>query len=134
MVEIAQAGALVAGAALARRSALPDAPVKESPKTVTAPVALEVAAPAARLQSGEATRAEIVSAVASSQRTSFTPQVSKTPGVTTYRDQESGRLIIRVYDKVRGDVLVEFPPENSISAGPPPGATAVSAPKQFIDA
>ncbi|MDX1400515.1 MAG: hypothetical protein R3245_01215 [Kiloniellales bacterium] len=32
-------------------------------------------------------------------------------GLTTYRDQESGRVIIRVFDKESGDILLELPPE-----------------------
>ena len=33
--------------------------------------------------------------------------------LTTYRDQDSGRLIVRVYDRESGDVVVEFPPEKA---------------------
>ena len=36
-------------------------------------------------------------------------------GLTTYRDSDSGRLIVRIFDKETGDVLLEFPPED------PPG-------------
>jgi len=33
--------------------------------------------------------------------------------LTTYKDQDSGRLIVRVYDRQNGDILVEFPPERA---------------------
>lgn len=33
--------------------------------------------------------------------------------LTTYKDQDSGRLIVRVYDRKNGDILVEFPPEKA---------------------
>ena len=33
--------------------------------------------------------------------------------LTTYRDQDSGRLVIRVFDRESGDVLMEFPPEGA---------------------
>jgi len=44
--------------------------------------------------------------------------------LTTYRDQDSGRLIVRVYDRKSGDVLVEFPPERAFR----PAGTPVTAP------
>ncbi len=34
--------------------------------------------------------------------------------LTTYRDVESGRVVVRVSDSERGFVLVEFPPANSL--------------------
>ena len=33
--------------------------------------------------------------------------------LTTYRDQESGRVIVRLFDKDSGHVLAEFPPEKT---------------------
>jgi uncharacterized FlaG/YvyC family protein len=33
--------------------------------------------------------------------------------LTTYHDQDSGRLVIRVFDRESGDVLMEFPPEGA---------------------
>ncbi len=41
-------------------------------------------------------------------------------GLTTYNDHDSGRLIVRVFDRESGDVLVEFPPERAFRS-----ATAV---------
>ncbi len=40
-------------------------------------------------------------------------QSAPNSALTTYRDQDSGRLIVRVYDRESGDVLVEFPPEKA---------------------
>ncbi len=40
-------------------------------------------------------------------------QSAPNSALTTYRDQDSGRLIVRVYDRKSGDVLVEFPPEKA---------------------
>ena len=42
-----------------------------------------------------------------------TGQGAPNSALTTYRDQDSGRLIVRVYDRESGDVLVEFPPEKA---------------------
>jgi|GEM_PF-5382570 len=33
--------------------------------------------------------------------------------LTTYRDQDSGRVIVRLFDKDSGHVLAEFPPEKT---------------------
>jgi hypothetical protein len=41
-----------------------------------------------------------------------TPLVGNS-ALTTYRDQDSGRLIVRVFDRQSGDVLMEFPPEGA---------------------
>lgn len=41
-------------------------------------------------------------------------------GLTTYNDHDTGRLIVRVFDRESGDVLVEFPPERAFRS-----ATAV---------
>ena len=40
-----------------------------------------------------------------------TPSLTGNSGLTTYRDPESGRVVIRVFDKESGDVLIELPPE-----------------------
>lgn len=37
---------------------------------------------------------------------------ARNAAVATYRDSESGRLIVRIFDKDSGDILVEFPPED----------------------
>jgi len=44
-------------------------------------------------------------------RPSVLPE-ARSAAVATYRDSESGRLIVRIFDKDSGDILVEFPPEN----------------------
>jgi len=40
-------------------------------------------------------------------------QAAPNSALTTYKDQDSGRLIVRVYDRKNGDILVEFPPEKA---------------------
>lgn len=40
-------------------------------------------------------------------------QSAPNSALTTYKDHDSGRLIVRVYDRVSGDILVEFPPEKA---------------------
>ena len=40
-------------------------------------------------------------------------QAAPNSALTTYKDQDSGRIIVRVYDRENGDILVEFPPEKS---------------------
>ena len=47
---------------------------------------------------------------------------ARNAAVATYRDSESGRLIVRIFDKDSGDILVEFPPED-----PPFGLAASRA-------
>lgn len=47
------------------------------------------------------------------QRPAVMGQGAPNSALTTYRDQDSGRLIVRVYDRENGDVLVEFPPERA---------------------
>lgn len=69
-------------------------------------------------------KAEVRSAVvelgvrAAASRPSVLPMSNS--ALATYRDQESGRVIIRVFDRESGDILVELPPETQRSAiGPP---------------
>ena len=53
---------------------------------------------------------------------------ARNAAVATYRDSDSGRLIVRIFDKDSGDILVEFPPEDppfdlaASSAGQPAGS------------
>ena len=49
-------------------------------------------------------------------------QSTPNSALTTYRDQDSGRLIVRVYDRESGDVLVEFPPEKAFRPAVAPAA------------
>ena len=55
------------------------------------------------------------------------PIVSKVSGLATYRDSESGRLVVQIFDQKRGDVILEFPTENMLRAYP------TSSPLQSID-
>lgn len=51
---------------------------------------------------------------------------ARNAAVATYRDSESGRLIVRIFDKDSGDILVEFPPEDppfDLSASPSAGSS-----------
>ena len=54
-------------------------------------------------------------------------QAAPNSALTTYKDQDSGRLIVRVYDRESGDVLVEFPPERAFR---PAAAAPGEAPKK----
>src|SRR6056297_2180188 len=36
---------------------------------------------------------------------------STTPALSTYQDQSSGRLVVKIFDRTSGQVLAEFPPE-----------------------
>ena len=52
--------------------------------------------------------------------------------LTTYKDQDSGRLIVRVYDRESGDVVVEFPPERAFRpAAAAPGSAPGKPKKSF---
>ncbi len=59
-----------------------------------------------------------------------TPLVGNS-ALTTYRDQESGRLIVRVFDRQSGDVLMEFPPEGARQI--PRSVLPVVAPKPLTE-
>lgn len=59
-------------------------------------------------------------------------QAAPSSALTTYKDQDSGRLIVRVYDRESGDVLVEFPPEKAFRpAAAAPGEAAKKPKKSF---
>ena len=49
---------------------------------------------------------------------------ARNAAVATYRDSDSGRLIVRIFDKDSGDILIEFPPED------PPFDLAASSARQ----
>ena len=54
-------------------------------------------------------------------------------GLTTYRDSDSGRLIVRIFDKETGDVLLEFPPEEAPQSEIPSAGRQPVAPRTTID-
>jgi uncharacterized FlaG/YvyC family protein len=59
-------------------------------------------------------------------------QAAPNSALTTYKDQDSGRLIVRVYDRESGDVLVEFPPEKAFRpAAAAPGEPSAKPKKSF---
>lgn len=95
----------------------PDAPTRVAVNPST--VGFRAKAPSATSTAG---LAETESETA--PRPAMTPLISDS-GLTTYRDQESGRLIVRVFDRESGDVLLEFPPEGqrqAIKVIDPPGS------------
>ena len=55
---------------------------------------------------------QAVPAAGTAQKAAF-QQAAPSSALTTYKDQDSGRLIVRVYDRENGDILVEFPPERA---------------------
>jgi len=67
----------------------------------------------------------VTSQTATTQQSS--PIVSRVSGLSTYRDHESGRLVVQIFDQKRGGVLMEFPNENMLRAYP------TSAPRPSID-
>jgi hypothetical protein len=69
---------------------------------------------------------------AAAGRTPITP-LTNDSGLTTYRDQESGRVVVRIFDRESGDVLVEFPPENQRQAAEPPGPPDGDRPNTALD-
>ncbi|MGF1631424.1 MAG: flagellar protein FlaG [Kiloniellaceae bacterium] len=54
--------------------------------------------------------------------------------LTTYKDQDSGRLIVRVYDRESGDVLIEFPPEKAFRPAAAAPGEAAKKPKNSFSA
>ena len=96
----------------------PDAPARERPVAQplkTLPSAAMERPPA--IQDQAAPRA-----AASPPKGSIAPMIGSS-GLTTYTDQESGRVVVRIFDRESGDVLLEFPPEGRrlvvTSLGPP---------------
>lgn len=70
--------------------------------------------------------------VADSSQEPTVKQAAPNSALTTYKDQDSGRLIVRVYDRESGDVLIEFPPERAFRpAATPVGSTAVKPKTSF---
>src|SRR3546814_6142286 len=83
------------------------APRRTAPaQQATVPVGA-VAAPPEKVETPQA-----VPAADTAQKAAIGP-AAPTSALTTYKDQDSGRLIVRVYDPESGDVLVEFPPEKA---------------------
>lgn len=54
--------------------------------------------------------------------------------LATYRDQESGRVIVRVFDRESGDILLELPPETQRSRLGPPDPPPQLGTRTEIDA
>jgi len=57
-------------------------------------------------------------------------QSAPNSALTTYKDQDSGRLIVRVFDRESGDVLVEFPPERAFRSATEVLEKAAAKPKK----
>jgi len=57
-------------------------------------------------------------------------QAAPNSALTTYKDQDSGRLIVRVFDRESGDVLVEFPPERAFRSATEVLEKAAAKPKK----
>lgn len=107
--------------------------------TAPAPATLRPAIPAQQSTTPASTRAAAPEKVeipqaAPSVDTAYKPaleQAALSSGLTTYKDEDSGRLIVRVYDRESGDVLVEFPPERAFRPAVVPGKTAAKPKKSF---
>lgn len=82
------------------------APTPNGGPSKTPPVDTKTAAPE---------KVETAQAVQANGRASkpVLQQSAPSSPLTTYKDQDSGRLIVRVYDRKNGDILVEFPPEKA---------------------
>ena len=106
----------VAARSVQHRPNRPDAPLRVTVSPV--PVGFRAKALSAPLAGGSGeTKTD------TAPRAPITPMIGNS-GLTTYRDQESGRLIVRVFDRESGDVLLEFPPEGqrqAIKVTEPPG-------------
>lgn len=61
-------------------------------------------------------------------------QAARSSGLTTYKDEDSGRLIVRVYDRESGDVIIEFPPEKAFRPAAPAPGKAAPKPKKNVSA
>lgn len=96
------------------------APATGSAKLVEAP---PVSADKSVAETAAATTADSGAGKAAS------PQSAPNSALTTYRDQDSGRIIVRVYDRESGDVLVEFPPEKAFRPAGTPASGPAAKPR-----
>lgn len=74
---------------------------------------------------------QAVSAAAGSHKPVLS-QAAPNSALTTYKDQDSGRMIVRVYDLKSGDILIEFPPERAFRLVATPVGTTVTKPKKSL--
>ena len=89
-----------------------------APKIPSAPPPAGAAAPRQE-RATESTATAVASAAAKEPATQQSaPIVSKVSGLATYRDSESGRLVVQIFDQKRGDVILEFPTENMLRSYP----------------
>ncbi|GAB4224274.1 MAG: hypothetical protein Tsb0032_28520 [Kiloniellaceae bacterium] len=100
----------------------PNRPAKTQPQAA-APVDRKAAAPE-KVETAQATPA-----AATAQKPAL-KQAAPNSALTTYKDQESGRLIVRVFDRESGDVLVEFPPERAFRSATEVLEKAAAKPKK----
>ena len=107
---------------------------RQAEATAPKPVSVAAGLAAAPVASGDIAEgeAEQASAVRANSGTAVLKQSAPNSALTTYRDQDSGRLIVRVYDRESGDVLVEFPPEKAFRPVNSPATVAVAAPRTRI--
>ena len=88
-----------------------------APKINAAP-AVRAAAPRVEKDSTSSAVAPVEVAAKQPDAQQSAPIVSKVSGLATYRDHESGRLVVQIFDQKRGDVILEFPSENMLRAYP----------------
>ncbi|WP_299391229.1 flagellar protein FlaG [Pelagibius sp.] len=103
---------LVSTALVAPQRSTPASSGDKSPKTTAVGTTNQ---PATVEAPGTAPRSDAVEPAAGTTAASKAVLRQSAPdsALTTYRDQDSGRLIVRVYDRESGDVVVEFPPEKA---------------------
>ena len=98
-----------------------------APKIDPAPAA-QVSGPSVESSATAPATASVADATSRQQGSQqAAPIVSKVSGLATYRDHESGRLVVQIFDQKRGDVILEFPSENMLRAYP------TASPSQSID-
>lgn len=92
-----------------------------------APVAKKAAAAPEKVETSQAAPA------ADTAQKPALKQAAPNSALTTYKDQDSGRLIVRVFDRESGDVLVEFPPERAFRSATEVLEKAAAKPKKSFD-
>lgn len=99
-------------------------PASSAPKAAKPQAAPEAAGTGDALVPGGADTATPAETAQVAAPATSVPLSSKVSGLATYRDSESGRLVIQIFDQKRGDVIIEFPSENMLRGYP----TASAAP------
>ena len=105
----------------------PDAPAREAARVEPPNVSDAVIDSVSEAGAAQAGGADLYA-----RPTPVTPLTSDS-GLTTYHDQDSGRVVVRIFDRESGEVLIEFPPENQRQVPRAPELPGPARPSTSLD-